>query len=295
MAIPEKIPHIVPVEDLPIAENLANFWFAGSQNGITKRAAYDLLLSTINAAISGGAITGDIKMSRSSSPQTGWLLCDNTQYTQAAYPALYTICGGSGGFFRVPDMRGRVPVGAGTGIVHIGGSPNDPLTARTLGTYYGLEDSTDTDNATVTIGNTAATGTVSVTMNAITPSGTVSAPTFTGTIATLTGVVSITDPGHSHEVTTSPKTVTDGVAEAAENDTYTSSIETTGITAGLTMTPYTPAGTISTPTFVGASVTPTTSATGFTGTNHTHSGSATVTITNSTIQPMTALNFYIKT
>ena len=56
-----------------------------------------------------------------------WLLCDNAEYTQAAWPQLYAILlqtyGGAVGFFRTPPInQGRVPVG-------IGGSPNLALGA----------------------------------------------------------------------------------------------------------------------------------------------------------------------
>jgi microcystin-dependent protein len=48
----------------------------------------------------------------------GWLLCDGSSYsTTGPYAALFAIIqyafGGSGGTFNVPDLRGRVSVGAG--------------------------------------------------------------------------------------------------------------------------------------------------------------------------------------
>jgi microcystin-dependent protein len=59
---------------------------------------------------------------------TGWLLCDGTSYTTTTYPALFAAIqytfGGSGANFNVPDLRGRVSVGAGQGT---------GLTLRTLG------------------------------------------------------------------------------------------------------------------------------------------------------------------
>lgn len=48
-----------------------------------------------------------------------WLLCDGSAYSTTAYPKLFAVIGysygGSGGNFNVPDMRGRAPIGAGTG------------------------------------------------------------------------------------------------------------------------------------------------------------------------------------
>jgi microcystin-dependent protein len=50
-----------------------------------------------------------------------WLLCDGTAYSRSTYASLYTAIGtlygvGDGSStFNVPDLRGRVPVGAGQG------------------------------------------------------------------------------------------------------------------------------------------------------------------------------------
>lgn len=47
---------------------------------------------------------------------TGWLLCDGTAYAIATYPALYAVIGtdyGGIGGFQVPNLTGRIPVGAG--------------------------------------------------------------------------------------------------------------------------------------------------------------------------------------
>lgn len=53
----------------------------------------------------------------------GWLLCDGGSTT--GYVALAAVVGAN-----VPDFRGRLPIGVGTG---------SGLTARTLGTAYGAE------------------------------------------------------------------------------------------------------------------------------------------------------------
>lgn len=67
----------------------------------------------------------------------GYLLCDGSVYAQASFPALFAAIstnwntGGEGaGNFRVPDMRGRVGVGVGTGA---------GLTARSLAQTFGEE------------------------------------------------------------------------------------------------------------------------------------------------------------
>lgn len=85
----------------------------------------------------------------------GWLLCQGGEASKTDYPVLNTICGttygantnGSGGagstHFRLPDLRGRIPVGAGTGAGNAssgtGATSGTALTARTLGATVGSE------------------------------------------------------------------------------------------------------------------------------------------------------------
>jgi microcystin-dependent protein len=69
----------------------------------------------------------------------GWLLCDGSAVSRTTYKALFERIGTSQGAgngsttFNVPDLRGRVPVGAGTGT---------GLTARALGAKGGEESHT---------------------------------------------------------------------------------------------------------------------------------------------------------
>jgi microcystin-dependent protein len=78
----------------------------------------------------------------------GFLLCDGTAYAEADYPDLYSAIGNAwdtfngaaapgAGSFRVPDFRGRAPIGAGTG---------SGLTARALGDSVGEETHTLSSN-----------------------------------------------------------------------------------------------------------------------------------------------------
>lgn len=84
--------------------------------------------------------TGTIVAYAGSSAPTNWLLCDGTAYSQSAYANLYAALGGatspygvSGGNFNVPDLRGKAPIGAGTGT---------GLSARTLGATVGASTTT---------------------------------------------------------------------------------------------------------------------------------------------------------
>lgn len=68
----------------------------------------------------------------------GWVLCDGRVLDAVAYPAAfavlgttYNVGGEAAAQFRVPDMRGRTPVGAGLGT---------GLTNRTLGFAFGAEN-----------------------------------------------------------------------------------------------------------------------------------------------------------
>ena len=63
-----------------------------------------------------GASTGDIKFVGRASVGVGWLVCNGASYLKTSYKALYTAIGttfgGSGTYFSVPDLRGRVPMGS---------------------------------------------------------------------------------------------------------------------------------------------------------------------------------------
>lgn len=65
----------------------------------------------------------------------GWAICNGQTLSIANYSALFSILGTSYGgdgitTFRLPDLRGRVPMGYGTG---------DGLTPRELGEQVGAE------------------------------------------------------------------------------------------------------------------------------------------------------------
>lgn len=92
---------------------------------------------------------GDLKASAVAAAPTGWLLCDGASYLRADHLALFTAMGGAaspfavadGTHFYVPDLRGRVPVGMGTGAGEDSNGTGLPtgtaLTARALGVWDG--------------------------------------------------------------------------------------------------------------------------------------------------------------
>lgn len=109
-----------------------NFNFGLIRTGIEEN------VSAIVSLQAAAAPVGTVQIYAGETAPTGWLLCDGStldSITQTDYEALYavigTIYGGtSAGSFKVPDLRGRVVLGTGTG---------DGLSPRTLGSTGGTE------------------------------------------------------------------------------------------------------------------------------------------------------------
>lgn len=85
-----------------------------------------------------------------SSAPTGWLLCDGTAVSRTTYSNLFSVISTTYGVgdgsttFGLPDMRGRVPMGAGTGNqLNASGSGaitgGTAMTARAAGVFGGEE------------------------------------------------------------------------------------------------------------------------------------------------------------
>jgi microcystin-dependent protein len=75
----------------------------------------------IEGLASALAITSEVRwIAHGGAPPAGWLPCDGSVVSQAAYPDLYAALGTTwgpdgGGNFTLPDLRGKSPVGSGTG------------------------------------------------------------------------------------------------------------------------------------------------------------------------------------
>lgn len=86
-----------------------------------------------------GVPSGAVMPYAGSSVPTGWLECDGTAVSRTTYADLFTAISTTWGTgdgsttFNLPDLRGRTPIGAGTG---------SGLTARTLGGTGGAEEHT---------------------------------------------------------------------------------------------------------------------------------------------------------
>jgi microcystin-dependent protein len=88
--------------------------------------------------LANGEITGTIKLWSAAAAPSGYLLCDGSAVSRTTYAALFAVCGttfGSGdgsSTFNLPDLRGRAPIGVGTGDA-------SDATAHTLGEKEGTE------------------------------------------------------------------------------------------------------------------------------------------------------------
>jgi microcystin-dependent protein len=93
---------------------------------------------------------GSMQAFAGSSAPTGWLLCDGTAVSRTTYSNLFSVISTTYGVgdgsttFGLPDMRGRVPMGAGTGNqLNASGSGaitgGTGMTARTAGAFGGEE------------------------------------------------------------------------------------------------------------------------------------------------------------
>lgn len=92
------------------------------QTGVTQNTGWASVIA---------ASPGDLVPSAAAT-RIGCLLCDGTSYLRASYPVLFAAIGATygsvdGTHFNVPDLRGRLPLGAGTGTAA-------GATAWTLGT-----------------------------------------------------------------------------------------------------------------------------------------------------------------
>jgi len=92
---------------------------------------------------------GAVEAFAGSSAPNGWLLCDGTAVSRTTYSSLFSVVSTTFGVgdgsttFNVPDLRGRVPMGAGTGTglnaSGTGAPTGTAQTARTRGAWGGEE------------------------------------------------------------------------------------------------------------------------------------------------------------
>lgn len=93
-------------------------------------------LDNLKADIKDNTPIASINMFAGSTAPNGWLLCDGTAINRITYARLFSVIGTTYGVgdgtttFNLPDLRGRTPIGVGTGA---------GLTARALADEVGAE------------------------------------------------------------------------------------------------------------------------------------------------------------
>jgi microcystin-dependent protein len=124
-------------------------------------------------------------------PPPGWLMCDGSAISRAAFPGLFAaigtvhnIGGEASTDFRLPDKRGRTSVGAGAGagltpraLGAATGSENTPVVVHTHTGSTGIESVAHTHGTLMVAQNAALSG--SGTLNAVV--GSLAAGILTGT------------------------------------------------------------------------------------------------------------------
>ncbi|WP_341907953.1 tail fiber protein [Fluviicola taffensis] len=147
---------------------------------------------------------GEIRMFAATfSPKT-WSYCDGSIIAIASNTALFSILGttyGGNGTtnFALPDLRGRIALGAGNAVT---------------GTVYALGQRSGTNTTTLTVGNLpphAHTGVANVVIPALSEGGTLSDPSGNH-LSALTGMFAPASAGADTHLAPFNATVTDGVS-----------------------------------------------------------------------------------
>ncbi len=119
---------------------------------VTQKAVYDYInyrvevllkdtIQNLSVKLDKLNIVGMIAAFGASTPPDGWLECNGASVSFTEYKELYARIGdkfgsSAAGTFKLPDLRGRAPIGAGTGVVPATGAV---LTPRELGQSVGQE------------------------------------------------------------------------------------------------------------------------------------------------------------
>lgn len=110
----------VHLEDTNVPARISPFSVGvNAISGATEGIQLAQLPSVIQALLDTVPGAGELRAVAYSTPETGWLLCDGSIVSRTTYADLFAkiatsfnVGGEAGTAFRLPDLRGRVPVGA---------------------------------------------------------------------------------------------------------------------------------------------------------------------------------------
>lgn len=155
----------------------------GYTSGAGTVASTDTILQAIqklngNAVAAASIPSGTVTMFAGASAPTGWMFCDGTAISRTTYADLFTAIADTWGIgdgsttFNLPDMRGRAPIGVGTGsgltaraLAATGGEESHVLTIAELAAHThdqnpnqkaSVAGTTGTDLFNSTVGNSTA-------------------------------------------------------------------------------------------------------------------------------------------
>ena len=107
----------------PTVSDHDKLWLRLDSNNVPF-ALYFRNITTMRWEPANGVPIGSIQLFGGTTSPHGWLACDGQDYDStlpqydmlyAALGSTYNTGGEAAGFFRVPDFRGRMPIGAGAG------------------------------------------------------------------------------------------------------------------------------------------------------------------------------------
>jgi microcystin-dependent protein len=138
-------------------------WVGGTVISALPAGSMQMYAGTATQTVSVGVVT--------TTAPSGWLLANGDAISRTTYSSLFSAIGTTYGTgdgsttFNLPDLRGRLPMGAGTGVglnaSGTGVTSGTAMTARALGAWFGEETHllTTSELASHTHANTVSGGT----------------------------------------------------------------------------------------------------------------------------------------
>jgi microcystin-dependent protein len=140
-------------------------WVGGTVISALPAGSMQMYAGTATQTVSAGVVT--------TTAPSGWLLANGNAISRTTYSSLFSAIGTTYGTgdgsttFNLPDLRGRLPMGAGTGVglnaSGTGVTSGTAMTARALGAWFGEETHllTTAELASHSHANTVSGGTTS--------------------------------------------------------------------------------------------------------------------------------------